>query len=247
MNKQQQKLIYNILSERVHGKEFYNATIFQELVQTIDQIVKDLDLMNGTPSSKIERVNKYLIDNVNVRGQYFEAFREIVPEIPQSELIYRTAYAALVKKEAMCAGFTEAARMLLEISGLETRTLLSKLPGKNKRLLHYVTAIKYDRGSGRDYYIMDPERERSCNEKGYDFRRYLLEMLYIQPEEYFYEHKVGKSGVGPTADEYLSMGLAKCALGKNNVDLLFNKNILKEKNWWELILSYPNPNQLNKY
>lgn len=163
-----------------------------------------------------------------MRKSYFDAFREEIPEIPRSELMYRTAYGALVLGEAMCAGYTEAARMLLEVSGLETKTLLSKLPGKNKYLLHYVTAIKYDRGAGRDYYIMDPEREFSCEEKGYDFRRYLMEMTYIVPEQYFYENKVGKNGVGPCANEYLERIKPRFVLSKNNVDELFQKGKERE-------------------
>lgn len=128
----------------------------------------------------------------------------------------------------MC-GYTEASRILLETAGLETKTLLSKLPGRNKFLLHYVTAIKYDRGSGRDYYIMDPERERSCEEKGYDFKRYLMEMTFIKPEEYFYQHKIGSNGVGPRADEYLERIKPEHVLSKNNVDRLFSDTISIKK------------------
>ena len=172
-----QELMYKIISEKVHGREFYDEKMFNELIDKVDEIVDELDLFSGDDASKIEKVNNYFIKNVMVRNEYFEAFRGILPEIPKGELMYRTAYAALLKGEAMCAGITEAARILLEISGLETQTLLSKLPGNNKFLLHYVTAIKYDRGSGRDYYIMDPERERSCVGKGYDFRDYLMKMI----------------------------------------------------------------------
>ena len=219
-----QELMYKIISEQVHGRELYNENMFNELMDKDDEIVEELDLLQGDEASKIEKVNKFFIDNVKVRNQYFEAFREVIPEIPKSKLVYRTAYGALVKGEAMCAGFTEAARILLEIGGLETQTLLSKLPGHNKFLLHYVTAIKYDRGSGRDYYIMDPERERSCIEKGYDFREYLMQMTYIKPEEYFYQNKVGKNGVGPRADDYLAMNVAQSVVSKNQVDKLFNHN-----------------------
>lgn len=60
-------------------------------------------------------------------------------------------------------------------------------------------------------------------EKGFDFRRYLMEMTYIKPEEYFFEHKVGKNGVGPSAEEYLTKINPQHVLSKNNVDELFNK------------------------
>lgn len=121
----------------------------------------------------------------------------------------------------MCAGFTEACRILLECCGLETQTLLSKLPGANKHLLHYVTAIKYQANSNRQYYIMDPERERSCEEKGFDFKRYLMEMTYIQPEKFFFDNKIGTTGVGPRANAYIEKFNPPHVLSKNNVDQLF--------------------------
>lgn len=215
------QIAYTIISSKEHGTEFYTNEMFNSLIDKICIIVKELNLNSGTDYEKISKVNEYLKSNVTVRKSYFDAFREEIPEIPKEELIYRTSYGALVMGEAMCAGFTESARILLEISGLKTKTLLSKLPGKNKYLLHYVTAIKYDRGSGRDFYIMDPEREHSCEQKGYDFRRYLMEMTYILPEQYFFENKVGKNGVGPCADEYLANIKPKHVLSKNNVDELF--------------------------
>lgn len=222
MNNKDYKIAFNIISSKEHGIEFYNKKMFIYLMDKVESIIQSLNLNNKTDYEKINKINEYLKHHVKVRKTYFDAFREEIPEIPKSELIYRTAFGALVLGEAMCAGFTEAARILLEISGLQTKTLLSKLPGKNKYLLHYVTAIKYDRGSGRDYYIMDPEREYSCEQKGYDFRRYLMEMTYILPEEYFYEHKVGKNGVGPCADEYLEKINPKHVLSKNKVDELFS-------------------------
>ena len=121
----------------------------------------------------------------------------------------------------MCAGITEASRILLECCGVKTKTVLSKLPGRNKQLLHYVTIVEYDNGSGRKYYVMDPDREKSCTKKGYDFKRYLMEMTYILPEEYFYENKVGPNGVGPRASDYLEDIKPKTALGKNEVGKLF--------------------------
>ncbi len=224
LSDKQQKIIYDIICEDVHGKEFYTNEMFEKLLSKVEEIYTSLDLdTNLSDQEKIDRVDNYFVNNVQVRKDYFMAFNEMIPEIPESELKYRTAYGALVENQAMCAGFTEASRMLLELSGLKTKTLLSKLPGHNKQLLHYVTAIKYDRGSGRDYYIMDPERERSCMEKGFDFRRYLMEMTYILPEENFFKNKVGQSGVGPKADDYLQQVKPRHVISKNKVDELFSE------------------------
>ena len=223
LSSEQKQTMLDVISDRVHGVEFYDKKMFQELANKVESIVDELGLLtNIDDATKIDRVNNYLMKNVSIRNEYFEAFREVIANIPKSELVYRTGYAALVKGQAMCAGYTEASRILLEIAGLKTQTLLSKLPGKNKFLLHYVTAIKYDRGSGRDYYIMDPERQHSCEKKGYDFREYLMNMTYIKPNEYFYDHKVGTNGVGPRADDFLRVANPEHVLSKNKVDELFN-------------------------
>ena len=224
----QKEKIYNIICDPVHGKEFYSQSMYYELCDKVEEIYNSLDLNNGTEREKIDKINSYLMKNVNIRREYFDTFDERVAEFPKSEEIYRTAYGALVRGETMCAGFAESSRILLELAGLETQTLLSKLPGRNKQLLHYVTAIKYDCGSGRDYYIMDPERQKACESKGYDFRSYLLNMTFIKPEENFYENKVGPTGVGPRADDYISKVKPMTVVGKNKVDLLF-KNSLMER------------------
>ena len=225
LSTEQKQIMFDVIKDEVHGTEFYNKEMFQELADKVGSIVEELGLLTDIDdATKIDRVNKYLMNNVSIRNEYFEAFREVITSIPDSELVYRTGYAALLKGEAMCAGYTEASRILLEIGGLKTQTLLSKLPGNNKFLLHYVTAIKYDRGSGRDYYIMDPERQHSCEKKGYDFREYLMNMTYIKPNKYFYENKVGAKGVGPRADDFLRIAKPEHVLSKNKVDELFNSS-----------------------
>lgn len=225
LSAEQKQTVFNVISDRVHGIEFYTKEMFEELVDKVGVIVEKLGLLTDIDDqTKINRVNDYLIEKVSIRNEYFEAFREVIAKIPEEELMYRTGYAALVKGQAMCAGYAEAGRILLEIGGLKTQTLLSKLPGKNKFLLHYVVAIKYDRGSGRDYYIMDAERQHSCEKKGYDFREYLMNMTYIKPNEYFYQNKVGINGVGPRADDFLRIANPQHVLSKNNVDELFNSS-----------------------
>lgn len=225
LTEQQIESIISIINDPVHGHEFYTQEMFDKLLSKIDEIILSFNINEKTTDQeKIDLVNKYIKTNVKIRSQYFEAFLEIINKIPEEELIYRTAYAALVEGEAMCAGYTEASRMLLECLGLKTKTLLSKLPGHNKQLLHYVVAIEYDRGSGRDHYVLDPEREVSCEQKGYDFREYLMKMTFIIPEETFYQSKVGLTGVGPKAEAYLESVKPKKVTGKNNVDKLFNES-----------------------
>ncbi len=221
LNQKQIDRVLSVVNDPAHGKEFYNEEMFTELLYKIEEILNGLDISDWTSEEDIIRlINTYLKENVSIRSEYFIAQREVIQEFPTDELQYRTAYAALCKGQAMCAGYAEAARVLLEAGGFKTHTLLSKLPGKNKKLLHYVTAVEYNK-YGRKYFIFDPEREASCDKKGYDFRDYLLNMTYIKPEKYFYENKVGKTGLGPEADSYIKNIKPATVVGKNEVGKLF--------------------------
>ena len=223
LNQKQIDRVYSVINDPAHGKEFYNEEMFTDLLYKIDEILKTLEIDETTPEDDvIIEVNNYLKQNVKIRNEYFIAQREVISEFPEDELQYRTAYAALCKGEAMCAGYAEASRVLLECCDFNTHTLLSKLPGKGKVLLHYVTAVEYDIGSGRKYFVFDPERESSCDRKGYDFRQYLLNMTYIKPEEYFYKNKVGKTGLGPNADYYIANFNPARVKGKNEVGKLLD-------------------------
>ena len=215
------KVVLNVISDEAHGTEFYTQKMYNFLCKKVAEIVEELNLLNITNAKKIERVNDYMIEHVTIRSQYFDAFREAIPKIPRSELIYRTAYAALVLGEAACPGFTEAVRILLEASGMKTYTLLTKLPGHNKRLLHYVAIIKHPTVKGRQYYVLDPERQKSCGLKAYSFKQYLMNMTYIKPEQFFYENKVGDNGVGPTAEVYLAEHNPQHVFSRDQVDKLF--------------------------
>ena len=225
LKNEQCKRILSVISDPAHGQEFYDKSMLENLLKKIESILTELDVNENTPrADAIKKINDYLKANVSIRDEYFIAQREIVTEFPTDELPYRTAYAALCKGQAMCAGFAEAARVLLECCNFNTHTLLSNLPGKNKVLLHYVTAIEYDEGSGRKYFIFDPEREASCDRKGYDFRNYLLNMTYIRPEEFFYKNKVGTNGLGPRADKYIERIKPRMVVGKNKVGEILDEN-----------------------
>ena len=221
LNQKQIDRINAVINDPVHGAEFYTEEMHLELLYKVSDILDSLNIDESTPEEDIIKgINEYLKKNVSIRNEYFFAFRELINEFPPEELKYRTAYAALCEGEAMCAGFAEAARVLLESCGFKTYTLLSKLPGTNKQLLHYVTTVKY-KAHGREHFVFDPEREANCDKKGRDFREYLLDMTYILPEECFYANKVGPTGVGPKADIYIKKVNPRRVVGKNEVGKLF--------------------------
>ncbi len=197
--------IKNIIQEPAHGSRFYTQDTLRELVNKLAKIKGQLEITEETnPENAIAIIQNYIKYNVSLRNQYFDAFCERSDTFDQNELIYRTAYGALVKGEAMCAGCTEAVRMLLKMYGIKGYTLLSKLPGSNKRLLHYVVVAEYEKDGQTHYSILDPERQANCEKKGMDYEKYKSNMIYLLPDTVFTNDVVGNTGLGMEAGEYLS-------------------------------------------
>ncbi len=216
-----------IINEPWHGSEFYNASSLQSLYDISKEIKFKLDNSKYPVYDHITAVNNYVKSQVKIRHSYFEKFMGETDEFDKSELIYRTAYAALVKNEAMCAGFVEALRVLLSQYNIPTYTFLSKLPGANKQLLHYVCVAEHD----DEYLVLDPEREANCERKGYDFKDYLNEMTYIVPDMVFAENKILENGVGEKAIDFLNRDTTVASKGVNNVKELVKVAKERRKNY----------------
>ena len=197
--------IVSIIKEPVHGERFYTKETMKKLIEKVQEICTELEIYPDTPQYRIiEIINNYIKCNVGLRKEYFDTFCERTDKFNQSELPYRTAYGALVKGEAMCAGYAEAERILLSQYGIDTHTLLSKLPGKNKRLLHYVVLARYKKGLNDEYAVLDPERQMNCERKGMDYELYKSKMIYMLPTAIFTNNVIGTTGVGMEAEEYMS-------------------------------------------
>ena len=213
--------INKVLLDDAHNFDYYDDIRYEELIVKVNKILSELGINENTPDvDKLELINNYVKDNIKIRSNYFHAIDGDVP-FDEREVKYRTAHAALIDEQAMCAGFTEAVRCLLEASGIETRTLITKLPGKNKQLLHYVCACNID---GKNL-IVDPERQGSCEKKGFDFQKYLDGMTYIIPEENFCRDKIGPTGLGPKASNYLEQEYALSASGLEGVEKIMNNEL----------------------
>lgn len=202
--------------------KLYTEETYWALVNKVSVMARKYHLgLEDIPDNiKLIIINDIVKTNVKVRHSYFDAFEERIPVISEDELPYRTAYGALVKGEAMCAGYAEACRIFCELSGIKSHTILSKLPGKNKHLLHYVTLATTADGES---FILDPEREASCDKKGYDFDEYQKSMDFLTPTNLFFEQKVGDNGVGPDVAVYMQdsikqeNGSALFLIDNNNV------------------------------
>lgn len=216
--------IKGVIRDPAHGDEFYTPKMLKELCKKIEEILSGVpDLESFSRLQKIKWVEAFVKKNVSLRREYFDAMKGIVPQIPQKELQYRTAHGALVKGEAICVGFIEATRVLLESLDIETATLIAKLPEENKNLLHYVCCIEYDVNEDRKHYIVDPEREKNKKGKGENFYEYLSRMTFILPDQRFYDNKVGRTGIGMTFSEYVKDPSVKSVLGLESLERLLSQ------------------------
>lgn len=130
--------IKNIIQEPAHGSKFYTLDTLRQLVSRLAEIREQLEIREDTDSEvAIAIIQNYVKYNVSLRNSYFDAFCEKCDTFDKNELVYRTAYGALVKGETMCAGCAEAVRILLEMYGIKGLHCY----------LNYLEVI-------RDYYIM---------------------------------------------------------------------------------------------
>ncbi len=199
LSSKQKQNILSIINEPAHECGEYDDFRILGLFHEIEKVCTSFedDELGLQSDDVIEKINNYVKANVHIRHQYFTFMG--TGGFEEEEKYYRTAYAALCNHEAVCSGYAEVVRCLLAAYDIPSYTLITKLPGANKQLLHYVTVVE-DNGK---YRVLDPEREGSCERKGYDFDRYLDGMTYIIPGEDFAVEKIGDTGVGPKALEYL--------------------------------------------
>lgn len=224
--------IINIIEDPVHGSKFYTRDKILKLMEQLDRLHSKLEIDKSTSNKRaIEIIQNYIKCNVSLREPYFDCFCERTEKFDENELEYRTAYGALVKGEAMCAGCAEAVRMLLQLYGIKSYTLLSKLPGKNKRLLHYVVVAEYEEDGVTKYEILDPERQANCERKGMDYQRYQSNMIYTIPDKIFTEDVVLDTGLGMQAEEYLSHEEIPRVVGTKDIGTLIE--ILKGEKSYE--------------
>lgn len=199
------KGIIDVIKDPVHGEKFYTRENLKDLIISVKEICENIEIDKNTSHENIiSIVNNYIKQNVRLRNSYFDTFCEITEKFDRHELIYRTAYGALVKGEAMCAGHTEALRVILAQYDIKTYTVLTKLPGSNKRLLHYVAIAEYQKDGQTKCIVLDPERQANCEKKGMDYERYKSNMIYALPDSIFTNDVVGITGLGMEAEEYLS-------------------------------------------
>ena len=199
-----------------------NRKRLKAVLDKINIITLDMHIYNGTPQEKIVRiVNNYVKRNVVFRRNYLDKFYGTKDKFDKKELIYRTAYAALIKNEAVCSGYTEAVRVLLAYYGIKSKTIITKIPRRlHEASCHYLTAVFLDDGSIK---LLDPERQQYCEKKGYDFQEYLEKLEFAIPNEICWKNKLINDGTGMFASEYLNQQGVKKAKGIIEMKKLLKK------------------------
>ncbi len=70
----------------------------------------------------------------------------------------------------MCAGYTSCKNDTNTSWNKRIIHFLSKLPGANKKLVHYVAVAEYEDDNLQTHYVViDPERESNCEKKRNSF------------------------------------------------------------------------------
>lgn len=104
-----------VISDPLHGQEFYKPEDKMELKAKIKGIIEELKITDDMPDfEKIKSINDYMKKNVRLRASYFNAMKDEKIEISPEEIPYRTGHAALTKGEGICVAYAEGARLLLE-------------------------------------------------------------------------------------------------------------------------------------
>ena len=57
LSDESKKIVYDIISEPVHGKEFYSAEMFEALSTKVEEILGKLDLVGLPTQTKIDAIN----------------------------------------------------------------------------------------------------------------------------------------------------------------------------------------------
>ncbi len=214
INKEQHSFL-KIIDSPIFGLEFYSNEMLKKLFDQLIKIKKLLDIDDKSLEDKIFTIEQYIIENVEIRLQYFNA--KIAKNISylNNELKYRTAYSALVEGSSACYGYAEAIALLFSLYNIKVVTLLSKLPGKKYDSVHYTTIVKCSETG--IYYVIDPERKLYCKYKNRNFSEYLEEIIFIIPPNDWKKIKLDNFGTGMLASDLLKRDDAKFVIGYSNL------------------------------
>ena len=186
------------LSDPMFSKELYTSDMLNELAIAIFKIKKLLSLQRLNVNERALQIEQYVAEHVSLYMAYFASFNNDACEISPSELIYRTAYSAACLGKTTCYGFSELVRILLLSFQIPSKTILAKFPKEKYKIMHYTTLFKTDDGRN---FILDPERRQYCLWKKISFEEYMDQLVYVYPNQDWYQHKLDHCGVGRLASE----------------------------------------------
>lgn len=202
MQKNEVNKIMEIINSPLYGVEFYDRKTLLRLCSEVLTIKhNNLVSINEDDSTmeKIRKIKEYVINNgVGVRTEYFEDFKG------KKDFIYRTSYAALIKKNAICIGYAELVRILLNLYGVKAYTMLATLPYRAHPAIHYFNVAEIVNELGTIQYMpIDVEREVSRRKKGDNLEEYFEKMTITFPTNDWFKNKIGDWGMGIHGEDYL--------------------------------------------
>lgn len=228
LKKEKINKLIKIIQEPIHGIEFYTkerlSMLFNELVN-----FKNSNIVNSQMNNleKAHTISNYIKLNVRFRRPYLAYLYGVATRFDNSELQYRTAYAALCKKEAMCAGYTEAVRLLLSLYDIDSYTILSYRNGLP--MFHYLAITKE---KNNQYVILDPESAQYYETKHISYEKYFQDMNFILPTADFWNNKISTSGLGPIPKNFIETKHPFSVVGHKNIHKIINE--IEKKNQLEL-------------
>lgn len=127
----------------------------EELMQTAESIVSSLSDPDDEWQTELE-IHDYIVDNCSYK-------------LTEPKLLYSSSYGALVNGEAACEGYSKAAKLLFDMTGIES-ALVSGISNNydGEEGSHMWNAVKID----GEFYYLDCTWDDPVNDEGEDLKLY---------------------------------------------------------------------------
>ena len=200
--------LYAILSNIRFGERiyFYDEVFNIELHQILDmhnrasRIIEFLNINDLSEIDTIYKIYKYIISHITYdnRGLQYreENYRNFLGMTDEEKryfmrrlAVINSSYSALTRKKAICDGYVNMMKYLLDICGIEARTVICRC---SNGLSHSAIKFLID----NKWHYADIEKDRDINNIRYfDLTKKQMEEIYeLSPHEDFDEKMINKGG-----------------------------------------------------
>lgn len=134
--------IRKVVKSPMYGSEFYTQDQLIKISMELIRIFEKNEIGIEESDSKEEKIKKIKIfasNFVNIRSEYFDDFKG------SEDYQYRTAYGALILKNAICTGYAELVCILLTLYDIKAHTMVATLPYRKEPAIHYFVVAEITR------------------------------------------------------------------------------------------------------